>query len=94
MQQDLLSGLTGLSDDDVVRQSRSVLVLSSTLIRSLVGFSLFPTDVDDKSSRTRFHQDFGVFIHVEVSSVPRPGETKIEKGRSRKEINKKKNLRS
>lgn len=89
MQQDFPSALTGLSDDDVMRQGCSVLVLSSTLIRPLVGFSLFSADVDYKSPRARFHQDFGVFVHVKVSAVSRPGETKIEKRRSRKEINKK-----
>lgn len=46
-----------------------------TLVYSLIGISLFSTDIDDQRSWTRLHQDFWVFLHIKVGPVPCPWKT-------------------
>lgn len=64
---------TGLPDDDVVGDGGPKLVPSRTLIDALVrlGF-LSSADVNHERSRMRLHDDFGVFLDVEMSPIPSP----------------------
>lgn len=76
---DVMLSLTGLPDDDGVGDSRAVIIVSCTLVRSFVSFGLFLADVNDQSSRTGLHQDVGVFLQVEMGPVPRPREARKQK---------------
>lgn len=73
----VIRSLTGLSDDDAVGYGGAVLVVHRALVRSLVGLGLLPADVDDQSSRSGLHQDFGVFLDIKVGPVSRPREARI-----------------
>lgn len=64
--------LTGLSDDNAVGHGGAVVVMGRALVRSLVRLGLFPADVNDESSRTRLHQDFGVFLYIKVGPISCP----------------------
>lgn len=75
----IVMGLTGLSDDNPVGYSRAVLVVSRTLVRSLISLRLLPADVNDQSPWTGLHQDFGVFLYIEVGPISRPGKTRTDK---------------
>lgn len=67
---------TGLPDDDVVGDGGPELVASGTLINALVRLSfLSSADVNHERSRMRLHDDFGVFIDVEMSPVSSPWES-------------------
>lgn len=52
--------------------------MGCTLVRPLVSLRLFPADVNDQSSWAGLRQDIGVFLHIKVGAVSRPGEAKIE----------------
>lgn len=75
----IVMGLTGLSDDNPVGYSRAMLVVSRTLVRSLISLRLLPADVNDQSPWTGLHQDFGVFLYIEVGPISRPGKTRTDK---------------
>lgn len=74
----LPSGLTGLPDDNFVGDGGAVVVLSRALVSPLVSLGLFSADVNDQSSRTGLHQDFGVFLNVKVGPVSRPRKTRMK----------------
>lgn len=71
------SGLTGLPDDNFVGDCGAVVVLSCALVRPLVSLGLFSANVNDQSSRTGLHQDFGVFLNVKVGPISRPRKTRM-----------------
>lgn len=67
---------TRLPDDDFVGDRGPVVVVGCALVRPLVSLCLFSADVNDQSSRTGLHQDFGVFLHVKVGPISGPRKTR------------------
>lgn len=78
-QLNIIKSLTGLPDDNAVGYGSAVLVVSRTLVRPLVGLGLFPADVNNQSPWAGLHQNFGVFLYVEVGPISRPGKARINK---------------
>lgn len=71
-----ISGPTGLPDDNFVGDCGAVVVVGRALVRPLISLGLFSADVNDQSSRTGLHQDFGVFLDIEVGPISCPRKTR------------------
>lgn len=56
-----------------------MLIVSRTLVCSLEGLGLFPTDVNDQCSRTGLHEDFGVFLYIKVGPISCPRKARSNK---------------
>lgn len=69
--------LTWLTNDDVIRHGRAMLVPGDALIHALVRLCLLSTDVNDQSAWAGLHNNFRILFHIEMSAVACPWKARV-----------------